>query len=88
MRGVIYLKILTVFWIGWKITSVSYWMCIRLMMMGGLKYTWAPITQAKCVWIKNAVEIYRGYKSLGIDQIPTDLIQTEGRTRHFECISY
>ena len=58
------------------------------MMIGGLKYTWATITQAKCVWIKMAVEMYKEYKSLGIDQIPTDWIQAEGRKRHSECISY
>jgi len=35
-----------------------------------------------------AVEMYKEYKSLGIDQIPTDWIQAEGRKRHSECISY
>jgi hypothetical protein len=58
------------------------------MMIGGLKYTWAPITQAKCLWIKMFVEMLKGYKSPGTDQITTKWIQVGGRIRHSECISH
>jgi hypothetical protein len=76
MRGAIYLQILTKFWIGGRITSVSCWTYSGLVVLGRLKCT-QPSHFCQSPVLKS-------YKSPGVDQNPAELIQAGGETLRSE----
>ena len=78
----IVLQITTMFWIRWKFACVIVWICKEK------NYFWPseihaadPLVVEPIVFeVETATERFKRSKSSVIDQIPTELMKTEGKT--------
>jgi hypothetical protein len=76
VRMVSCLQIPTTFWIGWRTTSLSYWMYIGSVMLGRWNtYIELLVPDTSPFEIETAIVKLKRYQSPGSDQILGELIQ-------------
>ena len=89
MRSVIWLQIPTVSWLGGGTTSLSYWMCMGLMMLGRPKHhSRNNSAWTKGLWVWVDYWKAKNHKLLGIYQIPAEFIKAAVRTIRCEIHKY